>query len=68
MLIDELLKAIQADRERAIAEAERARLVTVVKPPEPEPWTWLRTGPGGRRNRPVRPVRQPGPPATDPTV
>ncbi|HET9456423.1 MAG TPA: hypothetical protein VFO78_03715 [Candidatus Limnocylindrales bacterium] len=70
MLIDELLKAIQVDRDRAIAEAERARLVTAAEPPEPEPWTWLRTGPaGGDRKRPVEQVRsQPGRPATDPTM
>lgn len=70
MLIDELLKAVQADREREIAAAQRVRLVTAVEPPEPEPWAWLRTGPaGGGRNRPVRPVApQPGRPATDPTV
>jgi hypothetical protein len=70
MLIDELLKAIQADREREIAEAQRARLVTAVEPPEPEPWAWLRSGPaGGGQREPIRRAgRQPGRPATDPTV
>ena len=42
MLIDELLKAIQADRERQIAQAQRERLAKPAAATEPEPWTWLR--------------------------
>jgi hypothetical protein len=67
MLIDELLKVVQAEREREIAAAQRARLATAAEPPEPEPWTWLRSGPaGGGRAEPVR--RQPGRAAADPTA
>jgi hypothetical protein len=67
MLIDELLKSVQADREREIAKAQRARLAKATEPPEPEPWTWLRSGPaGGGDSRPAR--RQPGRAAADPTA
>jgi hypothetical protein len=53
MLTDELLKTIQADRERQIAQARLERLATTK--PEPEPWTWLRHGPAARRR--ILPVR-----------
>jgi hypothetical protein len=48
MLTDELLKTIQAERERQIAQAQRERL-TRPEPADPEPWTWLRDGPAGGR-------------------
>ena len=53
MLTEELLKTIQADRERQIAEAQRERLASTK--PEAEPWTWLRYGPAARRR--IAPVR-----------
>jgi hypothetical protein len=67
MLTEELLKSIQADRERQIAQAQRERLATTAKP-EPEPWTWLRDGPAGPSRTPsVRPIPrgQARRPATD---
>jgi hypothetical protein len=63
MLTDELLKTIQAERERQIAQAQRERLARP-EPPEPEPWTWLREGPAGRRSVGVR-RPQPGRAAAD---
>lgn len=67
MLIDELLKSIQADRERQIAQAQRERLATTTAVPEPEPWTWLRDGPAGPNRATLRPIPRghAGRPATD---
>lgn len=70
MLIDYLLKAVQDDRERQIAQARREGLATKAVP-EPEPWTWLREGPAGEnRTAPVRrvPRGQTGRPAADPSL
>lgn len=68
MLIDELLQFVKADREREIAAAERARLVTAKEQPEPEPWTWLRGDrPTVRRRAAIR-TAQPGRAAVDPSA
>lgn len=71
MLIDYLLKAVQDDRERQIAQARRERLATAKAAPEPEPWTWLREGPAGaNRTAPMRRVSrgQAVRPAADPSL
>lgn len=70
MLIDYLLKAVQDDRKRQIAQAQRERLATTAVP-EPEPWTWLREGPSvANRTAPLRriPRGQTGRPAADPSL
>jgi hypothetical protein len=70
MLIDHLLKAVQDDRERQIAQARRERLATMKAEPEPEAWTWLREGPArANRTAPMRRVSrgQAVRPAADPS-
>ena len=68
MLIDELYRIVKEDREREIAKAQRARLVTAKEPAEPERWTWLRDDRPEASRRPTLRTVQPGRAAADPSA
>lgn len=68
MLIDELYRIVKEDREREMAAAARARLVTAKEPTEPEPWTWLRDDRPAVTRRPALRTVQPGRAAADPSA